>query len=216
MPTHDWTRVAAGVFHDFHHAWTSEISRRLNGGVLPPDYYALLERHAHGFTPDAPVELTAEGEMEFYSRKQKSVVVRSVSGDEVVAIVEVVSPANKATQHWLSSFVRKACELFDRDIHLMVLDLHPPGPRDLQGIHGAIWDEFTGQVYESPPDRPITLAAYECDLSVRAYVQHRAVGDTLPAMPLFLLPRAYGLVPLEETYNSAFDAVPQRWRSVLE
>ncbi len=27
MPVHDWTRVEAGIFHDFHHAWIEEIKR---------------------------------------------------------------------------------------------------------------------------------------------------------------------------------------------
>jgi hypothetical protein len=52
MPTHDWLRVAADVFHDFHHAWLCEISKLLNRGVLPRDYYALIEEHAHRFDSD--------------------------------------------------------------------------------------------------------------------------------------------------------------------
>src|SRR3712207_1308745 len=38
----------------------------------------------------------AETDMEFYRRKQTAAVVRHVSGDRVVAMVEVVSPANKS------------------------------------------------------------------------------------------------------------------------
>lgn len=43
MPIHDWTRVAAGIFHDIHHDWIFTIKHALNQGVLPPDYYALAE-----------------------------------------------------------------------------------------------------------------------------------------------------------------------------
>ncbi len=32
MPMHDWTRVDAGIYHDFHHEWISEIKRALNRG----------------------------------------------------------------------------------------------------------------------------------------------------------------------------------------
>jgi Protein of unknown function (DUF4058) len=46
MPLHDWTRVDAGIFHDFHVAWIPEIRKVLNGGVLPEGYYALAEQHA--------------------------------------------------------------------------------------------------------------------------------------------------------------------------
>ena len=38
MPIHDWSRVDAGIFHDFHQAWTIEI-RNAPVGVgdpLPP------------------------------------------------------------------------------------------------------------------------------------------------------------------------------------
>jgi len=58
MPIHDWTRVGAGIFHDFHHAWIEELKRSLNRGVLPPDYYALAEQFAAGFGPDV---LTLQG-----------------------------------------------------------------------------------------------------------------------------------------------------------
>ena len=52
MPIYDWTRVEAGIYHDFHHEWISEIKRALNRGLLPPDYYAMAEQVAAGFGPD--------------------------------------------------------------------------------------------------------------------------------------------------------------------
>src|SRR6266542_2553407 len=140
MPVHDWTRVDAGIFHAFHHDWITDIARALNGGILPEDYYALPEQHAAGFGPDvltlqgsreeeddsvAPVSSggrtglliaapqlapTAETDMEFYHRKQTPIAVRHVSGDRVVAMIEIVSPGNKAAHNALRSFVEKAAE----------------------------------------------------------------------------------------------------------
>src|SRR5262249_18744716 len=107
-------------------------------------------------------------------------------------------------------------ELLDMRVHLLILDLLPPGKRDPQGIHGAMWDDITGQEYTLPPGKPLTLAAYESGLIVHSYVIHVAVGDTLPEMPLFLEPGAHIVVPLESLYQAAFDAVPRRWRRVLE
>ena len=247
MPIHDWTRVEAGIFHDFHHSWIEEIKRALNAGILPEDYYAMAEQHAVGFGPDvltlqgdrngdndlgpfthansgtagvllAPpkARFLAETDMEFYRRKQNTVTVRHVSGDRVVAMVEVVSPGNKSSRHALRSFVEKAAELLDKQIHLLILDLQPPGRRDPHGIHGAIWEEITDENYTSPASKPLTLAAYETGLSIRAYVEPAAVGDTLIEMPLFLKPKAHVPVPLEATYQAAFAAVPRRWRRVLE
>lgn len=246
MPIHDWTRVDAGIFHDFHHAWIEEIKRALNRGVLPGDYYALAEQHAAGFGPDvltlqgdrngddedatgftpstgggvllaAPkLQPTAETDMAFYRRKQNTVTVRHVSGDRMVAIVEVVSPGNKASRNPLRSFVEKAAQLLDNRIHLLILDLFPPGRRDPQGIHGEIWEEIAGEEYTLPPDKPLTLASYESGLTIRAYVVHAAVGDSLTDMPLFLEPEQAVEVPLEATYHAAFVEVPRRWRQVLE
>ena len=54
VPMHDWTKVEAGIFHAFHHEWISEISRTLNGGLLPSSYYALPEQVAAGFGPNVP------------------------------------------------------------------------------------------------------------------------------------------------------------------
>ena len=52
MPIHDWTRVRANRFHDFHQGWTIAIRNALNGGLLPGGYSALVEQHAGGLVPD--------------------------------------------------------------------------------------------------------------------------------------------------------------------
>src|SRR5260370_21420979 len=52
MPIHDWTRVSAGTWHDFHLAWIAELRNALNGGLLPPDYYAQAEQIAGPLGPD--------------------------------------------------------------------------------------------------------------------------------------------------------------------
>jgi hypothetical protein len=167
---------------------------------------------------DSPpqVRLTAETDMEFYRRKQSAVVVRHVSGDRVVAVVEIVSPGNKSGRAAMASFVEKAAGLLDQRVHLLILDLQPPTHRDPEGIHGLVWEYVSGQQYTAPPDKPLTLAAYESALSLRAYVEPVAVGDVLRDMPLYLQPRGYVSVPLEDTYQKAFDVFPRRWRSVLE
>src|SRR5438105_11830592 len=52
VPVHDWTRVDAGIFHDFHHAWIEENKRALNRLLQGSDYYALAEQIAGGMGPD--------------------------------------------------------------------------------------------------------------------------------------------------------------------
>jgi len=116
----------------------------------------------------------------------------------------------------LRAFVEKAAGLLDKQIHLLIVDLHPPGRRDPLGIHGAIWEEICGQSYEAPAGKPLTLSAYETNLGVRAYVVRFALDEAMPDMPLFLKPGGHVAVPLEATYQSAFATVPRRWRRVLE
>lgn len=36
MPIHDWSRGDAGIFHDFHQAWTIEIRNEHDLGQVPP------------------------------------------------------------------------------------------------------------------------------------------------------------------------------------
>jgi hypothetical protein len=253
MPIHDWTRVNAGIFHDFHHEWISTSKRALNSGLLPPDYYALAEQIAGGVGPDvltlesispAPAHpggngpaapgtsgggvtvattpprvrftATVEPEQYQYARRRKRLVVRHSSGDHVVAIMEIVSPGNKASRAAFRSFVQKTVELLDAGVHLLIVDLFPPGPRDPQGIHAAIWPEFAEDPFYLPPDKPLTLVAYAAGERKCAYIEPVAVGDVLPDMPLFLKPDFYVPLPLEASYQAAWAAVPYRWQRVLE
>jgi hypothetical protein len=244
MGIHDWTRVDSGVFHDFHHSWIEELKRSLNRGILPAQYYAMAEQSIGKYVPDvltlqkvgkpeeefsptlpggslalAPppaVRFTAITDMANYLAKQNTVVVRHVTGDRIVALIEVVSPGNKASRQTLERFVEKAASVLILGQHLLILDLLPPGPRDPNGIHGAIWEEIENDSYRAPADKPLTLAAYASDGAVCAYVEPVAVGDRLPDMPLFLTPDACVHVPLEATYQSAWSGVPRRWQDVLE
>lgn len=245
MPVHDWTQVDAGIFHAFHHDWITDLARALNSGILPEDYYALPEQFAAGVGPDVltlqgsradengstgsgaqggstgllvspKLEVTAETDLEFYRRKQTPLVVRHVSGDRVVAMIEIVSPGNKSTRHAIRAFVEKAGDMLERRVHLLIIDLFPPGPRDPHGIHAAIWDQIAGKQYLPPANKPLTFAAYESGSTVRAYVRPGAVGDSIPDMPLFLEPNGSVQTPLEATYQTAFAAMPRRWRLVLD
>lgn len=163
------------------------------------------------------VALWGESDRDFYVQKQNAVVVRHSSDDEVVATVKVVSRGNKSSRKRLRSIVEKIASLLHEGIHQLVLDLYPPGLLDPHGLHAEIWQEIDGELnLKSLPTKPLLLASYEADVSTRAYVEGLAVGELLTSMPLFLRPGAHVEVPLEETYQRAFSAVPQRWRRVQE
>lgn len=225
MPIHDWSRVPAGIFQDFCFSWIAGFSRLLNGGLLPSDYYAVIERIMGGLSLHYPTdpyghgegdEAAGRSEMEIHRRKQNSVVVRRANGDRAVAVVEVVSPANKSTRSSLEEFVRRVIDSLEHRVHLLIIDLIPPGPHDPRGIHGAIRDETNGRGDLPHLAKPLTLAAYESGIEPTAYVEPVAVGDTLPEMPRFLEPGRFLEIPLEDTYRSAWRAFPRRWKDVLE
>ncbi len=52
MPVHDWTRVPAGILHDFHLEWIATVKHALNRVLTGSEYYALAEQWAGGWGPD--------------------------------------------------------------------------------------------------------------------------------------------------------------------
>jgi len=244
MPIHDWTRVEAGLFHDFHHAWIEEIKRILNARILPRDYYAMAEQVTRPFGPDLltlqsrgiggdsgqsgggvmtfplskpKAKLTVKTDADFLQRKKNVITIRHISDDEIVAIIEIVSPGNKASKLAFKEFTDKVLTLLNRRIHLLILDLFPPTRRDPHGVHSAIWEQIEADVvFLSPADKPLTLVAYEAGADIAAFIEPVAIGDILPNMPVILEPGGAVELLLEETYQSAFAAYPLRWRTVLE
>jgi hypothetical protein len=189
MPVHDWTGVEAGVFHDFHHLWITSIWHALNSGVLPSDYYAMADQVAGPGNPDvltlsrrptpkqpAPSGATALAtaadiarQVRFHGRakperratwRPKRVAVRHKTGDRVVALVEIVSPNDKSSHSAVRSFAEKLATFISDGIHLLVLDVFPPGPRDPHGVHPLVWAPFDDAPFELPADKPLTLGAY--------------------------------------------------------
>lgn len=241
MPIHDWSHVDAGIFHHFHQAWTIEIANALNGGGLPPDYFALAEQIVSGPIPDvvmlqkrtkpgrplpeaggialadAPprARYTTSAETDPYVAKANSIAIKHRLG-RVVAVIEIISPGNKSSQHALRTLVEKAYELLCNGVNLLVVDLFPPSRRDPQGIHKAIWDTILDEPFELPPGKPLTVAAYMGGELKRAYVEPVAVGDPLPELPIFLDSRTYVPAPLEATYQSTWSKCPEPVREIVE
>jgi hypothetical protein len=251
MPLHDWKRVDAGIFHDFHLSWVFRIRDFLNNGVLPDDYYALVEQRTGGKEPDdvtlhqsdakgveaegdsllrgpaqaatltlelAPPQVAFVDELddEFYVSKRRSIAIRHVSDDDLVSLIEIMSPGNKSSKSHIEQFLEKVVLAIQAGVHLLIVDLHPPTARDPRGIHGAIAQALGREQTRFDAKKPLTLVAYHASGETRAYVQPVAIGDALTTMPLFLSDEKYVNVPLEETYGAAFQSVPRHLRAVLE
>lgn len=241
MPVHDWTKVRSGTFHNFHVLWTAAIANRLNAGLLPSGFFAMAEQivgrpeadvvallqgeaggavfqsgNGHGVATIRPkATFVSTVEEEHYARKANRIAVHHELGN-VVAVIEIVSPGNKDSRHALRSFVDKAVELLRQGVNLLLVDLFPPGPRDPEGIHAAIWNEITDDPFALPQGRPLTVAAYQAAPLKTAYVEPIAVGQALPDMPLFLHEVHHVYVPLEETYQTTWNLLPRELKSLLE
>ncbi len=52
MSMHDWKKLTAGIYHDFHHDWISTIRNLLNVGLLPERLFAMAKQKIGGPAPD--------------------------------------------------------------------------------------------------------------------------------------------------------------------
>jgi hypothetical protein len=246
MPVHDWTRVDAGIFYDFHVVWIGALRNALNEGLLPQGYYALAEQHAGRAIADvltlhaspaheepawlppgtggiavaeAPPRVRRKVTVEpTILARRRSLAIRHVSGHRLIALIEVVSPGNKDRARHIEELVDKAVAALERGVHLLLVDLFPPGPRDPSGIHGSILQSLDNSLdcYNLPTDAPLTLASYVAGPPVEVYLEHFGFGAPLAEMPLFMHLDRYVNVPLEPTYQSSFRTMPEFWRDVLE
>lgn len=195
------------------------LTLRLEGATPdaghPPESEYLSESVSGAIAvADAPPQVDIKQEVDLFVTRQKQVSIRHRSG-ELVALLELVAPANKRTTAALEQFRKKVQAAIDQGVHVLVLDILPPGPRDPHGIHGYLWEAFAADDFELPADKPLTLASYCASAVLNAYVQPIAVGAALPNMPLFLTPDSYVEVPLETTYQEAWGGTPRPWREML-
>ena len=208
MPIHDWTRVPAGLFHHFHQGWSVEIARELNRGRLTKGLSALIERPSEALASHGTTK-------ELYSNRANRIVVRHHLG-RIVAVIEIISPGNKDSRAALRDFVEKTVDFLRAGIHALIVDLFPPTPRDPFGIHKAVWDEIEEEDFALPDGKDRILVSYETGGQRVAYVEPIAVGDRLPDMALFLTSALHIPVPLEPTYNAAWEASPEALRLAVE
>ncbi len=150
-----------------------------------------------------------------YAAKAKTVVIRHSTNHQVIAMIEIVSQGNKNSQTEFAAFVRKADQAILAGVHLLIVDLYPPTPRDPEGIHRAIWGQGRDGDFALPEDKPLTCVSYVGYPAVEVFLEPVAVGDTLPSMPLFLSSENYVSVPLEQTYNRAWESIPAFLQEIL-
>jgi hypothetical protein len=242
MPMHDWTRVEPNDYHTFHYGWIATIYQTLNQGVLPEGYFAMADHTTPPIVPDVVtlslsdqtadaasggVALVANPSTSIAAtesgRKKKltgrwRVAIKHARSRRIVAVIEIVSPGNKAKKPEFKDLIDKSVQLLRQGIHVLLIDPFPPTARDPNGIHAAVWKDLTGKPFVPPPSKPLTLASYSArgENTFSAFVEPIAVGDILPNMPLFLAEQLHVPAPLEATYVSAWQGFPLPIRQLVE
>ena len=235
MPMHDWTRVEPTIFHHFHQVWSVAIADVLNAGLLPKGLSALIERREGVSVPAVErwsnpspgravtvprTRMRVETSGAVQVRLANRVAIRHRLG-EVVCIIEIVSPGNKASKVALRAFVEKTTGFLQAGVNVLLIDPFPPGPRDPYSLHKAIRDEFEDVPFDLPADERLLLAAYRAgdalaELSPVAYLEPLAVGAALPDMPAWIDRDTFVEVPLESSYNEAWANSPADFRYLVE
>lgn len=206
MPMHDWSAVGPTIYHHFHQQWSVAIADALNAGLLPANLSALIEAHA-----EAADELL---------RRANRIAIRHRLG-EVVCIIEIVSPGNKASRTAVRQFVEKTMEFLRAGVNVLLVDPFPPTPRDPHSLHKLVWDEIDEAPFEMPAGEPLLLASYRVGddsvgLMPAAFLETFRVGAAMPDMPAWIDPDSYVPVPLERTYQAAWDVCPADYRFLVE
>ena len=172
-------------------AGLSALIEQHTGGVVP-DILAVERRRPPSRPPGGTATLprtrmTIESQGATLLRRANRIAIRHRLG-EVVCIIEIVPPGNKASQSAVRSFVEKTCDFLRAGVNVSLVDPFPPGPRDPHSLHKLIWDEIEEVPFEMPADEPLLLAAYRAGdeavgLSPVAYLEPFRVGATMPDSP---------------------------------
>lgn len=234
MPLHDWTLVSSNVLRSFHVVWLGHLAGALNGSVLPEGYLARAEEYVGPFQADvlaldadaAPGQAAPRAPSpalqptatidppRFDVRRQRRIAVFSAREERRLAVIELVSPGNKDAERRARWFEEKLLECLAAGLHLLVVDLLPPSP-SAPGFAAAVARELGS---EAVPAGGLALTSFETQVQppvVRVYHFPVQVGAALPEAPLFLEPALSVNVPLEATYQAAFDWLPAPDRARL-
>ena len=192
MPAHDWRRVEAGIFHDFHLAWAAELRRALNEGLLPQGYYVLVEQHAGRSIPDVltlhsspeplepdwlPPDTGGIALAQAPPRVQRRQTVEQTLAGPTPLIGDPPRqwpPSHRPDRDHLTgesrtgpgtsmSWPTRPLRPSNAVSTCCCLDMFPPGPHDPSGIHGSLLQAL------QPSPEPYVLPA-NAPLTLASYV----------------------------------------------
>ena len=133
-------------------------------------------------TLEPAMPMVHRSDNEIYASRANRIVIRHNFG-RIIAVIKIVSPGNKETRAAFGDFVEKTVQFFAKGIHVLVVDLFPPTPRNPQGIPNAIWDKIGDGPFVYPPGKDHTLVSYEAGDNRTAYIEPVAIATVWATCP---------------------------------
>jgi hypothetical protein len=161
------------------------------------------------------VRFSFDSEILQYAEKADRIAVRSISGNRIVAFVEIISPGNKLSGLAFRKFREKIQTLIENGIQILIVNLFPPGSFDPDGIPRGLQIESDSVVPAVTKDEPLSFVSLRVSDHISGFVELSATGRDVPTMPLFLNADRYINVLLNESYEAAWRSVPQPWRDIV-
>ena len=234
----DWSRVAPGIYHDFHNSWIMHLKESLNAGRLPDSYYALGEQRAGDFGPDGLTLQSSEGAGNLDPNDHLNLspwspdLSKHVAGDvwfqNRCTTLRVVLP--RLARLGESCNGQTPCDLLNAGVSVPS-DAPPQVSAEQQAADNLRYyamrqrhitirhvsnDRIVAMIEIVSPGNRQTLVSYAAGNPIRAFIEPMAIDDPMIDMPLFLTSEHYVPLPLVETHAKAYQGLPSRWRRVLE
>lgn len=221
MPLHDW--AALDNWDGMHTYWLGQIGRALRLS-LPPGYRSVLGTHplvridgaivrpdtAVIDDPRAPRPAAAAGprepdaEVPVFELEPDTTVLVERAG-RVVAVVELISPANKDRPAFREDSTTRYAGYLRAGVHLLLVDVHPrpAGFSYARSIPAALGADLPGGGAPGAVAYRVGPAAAQGGRYLAVWNGPFAVGEPLPQMPVPLTGDAAVWLDLEATYRAA-------------
>jgi Protein of unknown function (DUF4058) len=133
-----------------------------------------------------------------------------IDGDRLVAVIELVSPANKKELDERESFVAKCVSYLRKGIGLVIIDVVTERHANL---HNELMRAIGGAAPQLMADSPTYVSGYRPvhrrktgTNEIEVWPYPAVVGQLIPAVPLGLRGGPVVLLDLEATYTTALEA----------
>jgi Protein of unknown function (DUF4058) len=215
----------------FHSFWANAIVARLNDALLPTEYFAIahikfgkqveidvatLEEDQVGEASQnggiatavyAPPRASLSFAVDFSDVDTIEIEVRKEGGLQLVAAIELVSPANKDRPTHRQAFVRKCATYLQEGVGVIIVDVVTERSGNL---HAELIEELAPAVtIDLNEDDALYAVAYRAQPAhqVEAWPERLQLGDALPTLPLWLSDVLAVPVDLESSYLAACKAL---------